>query len=350
MNEYGVGRTVKVIEDDNRKELFTGEKEKRTFPLSIFYPTGEGTKQQERDLTSLFYPAIEEAVQFFANAGISEEKLKEIKIPVIENAKPIKGISFPTVLLSPGFGIDRDLYMETITDLVQKGIVVVTLSVPYDSLFTIYPDNKVIPQADRFPDDRIQVNTRVGDMRLVLDYMEKWNQKGIFEGIFDLDQIGVIGHSLGGAAAFNAAAIDNRVKGAVLLDASLYLIGDATPNVPVLNLRQEAASYEEYLAVIGDNHETACSYIMNQEKMYRLLPSESIFMKVIGANHLTFSTLGKLIFGTNRAVSIAIQEAVSTFFVGLFKSEIKVPKIKNQNLIEINGSGHPMHYQEIDRR
>ncbi|WP_158538430.1 alpha/beta hydrolase family protein [Falsibacillus pallidus] len=343
--KYAIGRTVKVIEDKNRKELFTGEKETRSFPVSIFYPTVERTGEQERNLTSLFYPAIKKAVEFFGNAGISEEKLNEIKIPVKENAKPVQGSSFPIVLLSPGFGIDRDLYMETMTALVQKGIVVVTLSVPYDSLFTIYPDNKVIPQADRFPDDRIQVNTRVEDICLVLDYLEKWNQRGSFEGIFDLEKIGLIGHSLGGAAVFNVAAIDNRVKGAVLLDASMHLIGDVMPNVPILNLRQEAASYEEYLTVIGDDQEKARSYLMNQQRMYRMLQSGSLFMKVVGANHLTFSTLGTLIFGTNPVVSDAILEAVSTFFEGLFNSRIKLPgqRIKNKNLVEINGSGHPIH-------
>lgn len=61
--------------------------------------------------------------------------------------------------------------------------------------------------------------------------------------------------NLGGATVFNIAAIVDRIKCAILLDASVHLVENKMPIIPILNMRQEAASYEEYLNVIMDEED-----------------------------------------------------------------------------------------------
>ncbi|MGE8207187.1 alpha/beta hydrolase family protein [Heyndrickxia sp. NPDC080065] len=280
--------------------------------------------------------------------------MKEVVISVKENAKPIQNASFPVVLLSPGFGIDRDLYIENITAIVQKGYIVITLSVPYDSFYTVFPNGKVVLQAERFPDDRSQIVTRMQDVHLVLDHLEKWNQEEFFNGIFDTNKIGVIGHSLGGATVFNLAAIDKRIRCAILFDASLHLIDDKIPNIPILNIRQEAASFKEYLHAIMDEEDCATSesiakcYIEKQMNMYEHIPASSSFMKVIGANHLSFSTIGNLISDVSPDVTKTIQELTTVFLKEFLKEEQGTysewinGKNRPSNLVEINGSGLPV--------
>ncbi|HWO76417.1 MAG TPA: hypothetical protein VNM69_11055 [Bacillus sp. (in: firmicutes)] len=280
--------------------------------------------------------------------------MKEISISVMESAKPLQNASFPVILLSPGFGIDRDLYIEIITAIVQRGYIVVTLSVPYDSLFTVYPDGKVVLQAERFPDDQSQIFTRIEDVRFVLSYLEKWNQEEFFNGIFDINKIGLIEHSFGGATVFNVAALDKRIRCAILFGASLHLIDDKMPSIPILNIRQEAASYNEFLQAIMDVKDESTSeaiakrYIKNQIHMYQHLHSSSSFVKILGANHMSFSTIGRLISDVSPHVTKTIQELTVAFLEEYLKeiqgtySERYNEKRRLKNHVKIDGSGLPV--------
>ncbi|MCH1625387.1 alpha/beta hydrolase family protein [Ferdinandcohnia quinoae] len=348
-----VGRVIKVIDDFDRKEVFDDRKEFHSFPVSIYYPTNENTTN--KPLTSLFEPAIEKAIEIFSMVGINEEKLKEVIISIKENAEPVQNTSYPVLLFSPGFGIDRDLYIESISAIVQKGYIVVAISVPYDSFATVFPDGEFIFQAEHFPDDQSQIESRMKDASLVLDHLEKWNQEEFFNGIFDTNRVGVMGHSLGGATVFNLATIDERLSCAVLYDASLFLVDNKIPNIPVLNLRQEASSYEEYLEAIsgGDDAQTseeiARVFIEKQKNMYDFLPASSSFMKVIGANHLSFSTIGRLLSGAETPdVTKTINELTIAFLNDFLKGEKAAysewinGKDRPANLVEIDGSGFPV--------
>ena len=100
---------------------------------------------------------------------------------------------------------------------------------------------------------------------------------------------------LGGVSVFKVAAIDDRVRCIILFDASLHLIGDKIPNIPLLNMRQEAASFPEYLETIrgeadDDTSELiATAFIEGQSRLYDCLPSTRSFVKIVGANLWNFN-------------------------------------------------------------
>lgn len=61
-------------------------------------------------------------------------------------------------------------------------------------------------------------------------------------GLFDMNKIGIIGHSIGGATALDLTMEDDRIKVAILLDASmhLYIENEEKNNTVPLVLRQKA--------------------------------------------------------------------------------------------------------------
>lgn len=59
----------------------------------------------------------------------------------------------------------------------------------------------------------------------VIDQIEKLNSGAIesqFQGRIDLNHMGAMGHSFGGATAFNTTYLDHRIKAGINMDGSLY--------------------------------------------------------------------------------------------------------------------------------
>jgi hypothetical protein len=80
----------------------------------------------------------------------------------------------------------------------------------------------------------------------VIDQLLELNDgkiSSIFKGRLNPDQIGAIGHSVGGAVAYNLAINDDRVKAAVDLDGAVYL----TP-------KESLAKMAPFLMLASDNY------------------------------------------------------------------------------------------------
>lgn len=103
-------------------------------------------------------------------------------------------------------------------------------------------------------------------------------------------KIGIVGHSLGGAAAFEVAKRDSRILAGVLLDASFHLIDideHETISTPILMMRQENCTYDELCNDLSE--ELLSRYINGFAKIYHQLVGFKNTVKVQGAHHMTFS-------------------------------------------------------------
>lgn len=130
--------------------------------------------------------------------------------------------------------------METHTsqceDLASQGYVVVAVNHTYVSSATELPDGIVTDRdaTASFDDgDPLDAITQImaDDNRYMIDLLTDMNAGetgSIFAGKLDLERIGVVGHSLGGAAAYNLAISDSRVKAALNLDGAVYAVPDAS--------------------------------------------------------------------------------------------------------------------------
>lgn len=125
----------------------------------------------------------------------------------------------------------------------------------YDSMLTIMPDGKLIEMAkDELTQNEKKelIDIRKDDIIFVLNNLEKLNlEDDIIKNKLDLSRIGIIGHSLGGAAVFKSSQCDLRIKATVLFDASLQFFSLSNVvknkqilNTPVLNFRRGTFDYE----------------------------------------------------------------------------------------------------------
>ena len=141
--------------------------------------------------------------------------------------------TWPVLFFSPGLSIPREPYTALCADLASRGYVVVALSVPYESAVSVLAGGRVVGQTIH-PDvmgppphpalERL-IDIRVADSRFALDQLDRLAQlepRSPLAGHLDLQHVGIVGHSIGGATAVQVMASDPRFKVGVNLDGKLF--------------------------------------------------------------------------------------------------------------------------------
>ena len=166
--------------------------------------------------------------------------------------------TWPVLLLSPGLAIPREQYTALSADLASRGFVVIALSAPYESAVSVLAGGHVVGQTTH-PDvmgppphraiERL-IDIRAADSRFVLDQLSRltWRDPGSpLAGHLDLQHVGIIGHSIGGATAVQVIAADPRFKVAVNLDGKLFGAQSAEHlNRPLLWIQSDSPQTAEY--------------------------------------------------------------------------------------------------------
>ncbi|MFI6326426.1 alpha/beta hydrolase family protein [Nonomuraea sp. NPDC050556] len=128
---------------------------------------------------------------------------------------------YPVIVFASGDGGPRTLGTALVEDLASRGYVVVTVDHTYEADQVEFPGGRVVraaPLPAKLTPKVIaallkkHAKARVADLRYVLDQLPSL-------GIpMDLTRVGLLGQSIGGAAAAQAAHDDPRVDAAVNLD------------------------------------------------------------------------------------------------------------------------------------
>ena len=238
---YGVNVGVLGLTDTSRLDPFAPKPENRSVVVSVFYPLASVDQCQWK-----FVPAYPKrtAVVFDAEvafAGVPKGTLETVRMEVCQirdaalSAKSeVDALEMPVVLFSGGLGLSRLWYSALAQSVASFGFTVVTVDHPYDADVVEFPDGRIIHAINSTWDDaqsEQDVNVRAKDASFVLDELAKpgivrrlfpgaaktANFKGLATG-----QVGIFGHSIGGATAATATLEDNRIKGGVNLDGGLY--------------------------------------------------------------------------------------------------------------------------------
>jgi dienelactone hydrolase len=280
--QHLVGSAIFHWTDPKRAEVFTDDpQDRREVVAQAWYPTetpgppvpyfeAQGKLPAYVDpFPGLFYGDFDK-VDTHASAS-----------PPVSAERP----TWPVLVFLPGWGSPREDYSAVCADLASRGYVVVALSHPYESAVSVLADGRVVGAAagasilganmgDMTP-------IRAADSSFVLDQLGRLAQvepASPLVGHLDVQHTGIVGHSMGGAAAAQVVAEDSRFLVGVNLDGTLpaVLAGGWHLGAPFLWLQSDG--------------QQQASYLQGRDRLLAGVPGSEVLV-VGGTSHTSFTDL-----------------------------------------------------------
>ena len=235
--DYAIGIQYVALVDDKRNDPFLDQlTQKRKLMVKIYYPA----KPEAEKTFSSYFHSPEFIRAFMAGYNLPAFMFEHLNL-VKTHSKDALEVSdaqpnYPVVLFSHGAGTSMEVATSQSEDLASHGYIVVAIDHTYVSWASAFPDHVVTAHeaTTNFdtpePADPI-TQIMADDAIFVIDQLGEMNEGGIvpaFKGKLNLNEIGVIGHSVGGAVAYNLASNDSRIKAAINLDGVVFI----TPKNP----------------------------------------------------------------------------------------------------------------------
>ncbi|MFE4711589.1 alpha/beta hydrolase family protein [Paenibacillus sp. NPDC056722] len=228
---YKIGTVTYDWKDDQRDEVLTPETSgKRELMVQVWYPADAKAKGKtefyhaEPDIFAEGYSKVFNMPKLLFTA------FGKVRTHAIENAE-ISNVesSYPVLIFSHGLSGTKMQNTFQVEQLVSHGYIVVGIDHTYSSTVSIFPDGRVayyqpIDMTSTGPMDKLN-DQWVGDAEFVLDQVEKLaanDPEHRFTGRMDMNNVGMFGHSFGGATSVQMVMKDSRVKAAINMDGVLY--------------------------------------------------------------------------------------------------------------------------------
>ena len=205
--------------------------------------------------------------------------------------------SYPVIVMIGGLN-----FTTLAEDLASHGYVVVSIEAPHRSGLVVFPDGRVIERApENNPDlvsgeQREQLAVRLvdagsADIGWALDQLGRLNTadpSGPWFGRLDLQRVGVLGHSLGGAIALQFCHDDPRCQAVIDIDGAPHgsVVKEGITQ-PLLFLLSDHS---------GESDAATRQIQANIRAVRERLPGDrSVEITVRGANHYSFSDDGAML-------------------------------------------------------
>ncbi len=295
---YTVGTEEIYLQTDKDETITQEPDDKRELVYKIWYPSDADVA----DLQGENYVDNASRAGFATKYGLPPSAmnyLDHVKTYVYRGLPVAEG-SYPVLIFSHGYGSKATGYYALLTELASQGYVIINMNHTYESLGVTFPDGRmkyfdyefqneiasgsmevVKPIVDVFKTDldyeqrhpvvrevvkeyfegRIQ-DRWAEDILFTIDQLGKWNSEGLLKNKLALDKVGVIGHSVGGGAAGNAAIQDSRIRAAVNLDGIQWgKMIDTTYQIPYLYVSADwPAEHEDINSHVYINKSTDYFY------------------------------------------------------------------------------------------
>jgi predicted dienelactone hydrolase len=205
--------------------------------------------------------------------------------------------TWPVLVFLPGWGSPREDYSSLCADLASRGYVVVALSHPYESAVSVLADGRVVGTvtgASVFDANMADMTPiRAADSRFVLDQLGRLAQVepgSPLVGHLDVRHTGIVGHSMGGAAAAQVVAEDPRFLVGVNLDGTLpaVLAGGWHLGAPFLWLQSDG--------------QQQASYLQGRDRLLAAVPGSDVLV-VGGTSHTSFTDLSAYMSPLGRSLT-----------------------------------------------
>jgi len=296
---YQVGRVTYYWTDGARLNPYAPVADtKQELAVWVWYPaTVTASSHAARYLPAFWTTAIEHHQGFLLSRLLSRD-LSRVRFHSWSDAdvSPQEAV-YPVVILRAGGGAMSSDYTSLAEDLASQGYVVVSMDAPYRTVITAFPDGRAayrntqsdfdsMPYAigEKFATEVMRV--WIEDLKFVLQQLQKLNAKdpaGRFRGRLDLETIGIVGHSLGGATAAQFCHDDALCKAGIDID-----------GIPFGSVVQESL-HQPFFFILSDHRMEKPgpeSRIVKGkvEAIFSKLPAETRWQIMLdGANHFSFS-------------------------------------------------------------
>lgn len=326
---YAVGIQYLHLMDENRTDPFLDKSTKnRELMVKVYYPAKD---DRSKPFSPYFNNSPELLRLFTAGYGMPGLMFDHLNL-VKTNSKEDLQLSneqqsYPVILFSHGAGTTMEVQTSQSEDLASHGYIVVAIDHTYVSAATVFPD-RIVSSREATTDFNtvepagIITQIMAEDAGFVIDELGKMNGgkiDSIFDGRLNLDQIGVIGHSVGGAVAYNLAINDSRVKAAINLDGRVYVTPESTKMMaPFLMLASDtfhgtlqdrkslmkkfealaAEERENMLLMYGTEKEYQEAYnkdYQNTLGLIEVLEASGNLFTIEGSSHMKFTDIGLFI-------------------------------------------------------
>jgi hypothetical protein len=233
---HTIGTRIYQWTDSTRMEWFTDENldDYRKIMAQVWYPSQE----PKSEIPIPYIDHIDIRAETIGKAGgfpgWLAGHISLVKTHSYLNSSPFKTkVPFPLLILSHGITGMRQIHTSLIESLTSYGYVVAAVDHAYDCNLTVFKDGTIADYRSDItghPDSvnirKMQLNTRVNDIRFVLDMLTKLSVDSVFDGLMDLNRVGVLGHSYGGTTAIQTSFEDDRFKSCLVLDSWMNPIPD----------------------------------------------------------------------------------------------------------------------------
>lgn len=281
---YRVGTVTYAWTDESRPQVHAQSSAKRRELLVQFWYPADA-QASDRTAPYLEHPRIF-ANAFGSNEGVPPLLFDSLRL-VRSRSVPDAPLSaekskYPVVIYSHGNRGWSGQSTFLAEQLASRGYIVVGIEHAGGTNATVFPDGTIMPfyadagqTLDNGAFDRLTDEVWVPDVKFVLDKLEEvadsgaasteeqtGEAAGLFAGHLDLERAGIVGYSLGGAAAVQMLLSDDRLRAGIDMDGGFYGSLRAPDGIgrPFMLIRAAGtfapdAMSDEQLAAIGASRE-----------------------------------------------------------------------------------------------
>ncbi|SMF91924.1 Platelet-activating factor acetylhydrolase, isoform II [Paenibacillus uliginis N3/975] len=343
---YSVGTQTLHLIDGDREEVFTDKQgDRRELIVQVWYPaekTDTKTKKLFPDDPETFDRLMGTYSSRLGVPAFVLDYLKYIESNSHDGAKVLRSASpYPLVILSHGMGTGILIHKSQAENLASHGFIVAAIDHTYSTMTTAFPDGEVTGYETVVDENNFfEATNKIGkvwteDVDFVIEQLDQMNTGAIqsdFKETMDLNHIGMMGHSFGGATAFDASYLNDKIQAGINMDGTLFEIKNReSMNKPFLFMRTEdyITGIEQYKNS-PDADEQIKKYLSDELAIVDdVMKYEGTLLLIDGTAHYNFTDLplfSKLISLTGMAGSIdgyRGAEIVNKYVLDFFNKHLK---------------------------
>jgi predicted dienelactone hydrolase len=277
---FHVGSTTRLFTDSSRSNRYS-IKTNSSFVAQFWYPSAP-----QAGLFPAPYieaPLRNLALAYYSDVGLSVSSvlLSNAVGHSLLDSELLPG-PWPVVIFSHGYQCFRTMDTDIMEDLASQGYITVAVD-HADASFSLLPDGRVVhgnaPALPLTPAQNIAaIESRKADIQFLLQEIARLNDEDLFfHRSFNLDRIGMFGHSFGGAITADICASETRVKAGLSLD------GGGHTNLLALTIDKP------FLIASGDDSNSVMlPFREDLRRLYDQLSRDAYWFQLTSAAHWDF--------------------------------------------------------------